>query len=86
MRRTVGREGPVVPRVPPPFFQKFCSNFVHLILVRYLKWCKGAIIKQIISSVSFQRELAELDKLREDYVISKADEPESREGDMLGED
>ncbi|XP_078382204.1 TBC1 domain family member 2B-like [Oculina patagonica] len=33
-----------------------------------------------------KRELAELDKLRQDYVISKADEPESRDGDMLGED
>ena len=33
-----------------------------------------------------QRELAELDKLREDYVTSKADEPESRDGDILGED
>ncbi|RMX50100.1 hypothetical protein pdam_00002943 [Pocillopora damicornis] len=33
-----------------------------------------------------KRELAELDKLREDYVTSKADEPESRDGDMLGED
>lgn len=33
-----------------------------------------------------QRELAELDKLREDYVTSKADEPEATEGDMLGED
>ena len=36
--------------------------------------------------VCLQRELAELDKLREDYVTSKADEPESRDGDMLGED
>ena len=36
--------------------------------------------------MSLQRELAELDKLREDYVISKADEPEARDGDMLGED
>ena len=34
----------------------------------------------------FQRELADLDKLREEYVTSKADEPESRDGDMLGED
>jgi len=33
-----------------------------------------------------KRELAELDKLREDYVTSKADEPESRDGDILGED
>ena len=33
-----------------------------------------------------QRELAELDKLREDYVTSKADELESRDEDMLGED
>lgn len=33
-----------------------------------------------------QNELAELDKLREDYVTSKADEPESRDGDILGED
>lgn len=33
-----------------------------------------------------QRELAELDKLREDYVTSKADEPEARDEDMLGED
>ena len=34
-----------------------------------------------------QRELAELDKLREDYVTSKADEPDGdRDGDMLGED
>jgi len=33
-----------------------------------------------------QRELAELDKLRQDYVTSKADEPESRDGDILGED
>ncbi|XP_020623256.1 TBC1 domain family member 2B-like [Orbicella faveolata] len=33
-----------------------------------------------------KRELAELDKLREDYVTSKADKPESRDGDMLGED
>ena len=34
----------------------------------------------------FQHELADLDKLREEYVTSKADEPESRDGDMLGED
>lgn len=34
----------------------------------------------------FQQELADLDKLREEYVTSKADEPESRDGDMLGED
>ena len=33
-----------------------------------------------------QHELADLDKLREEYVTSKADEPESRDGDMLGED
>lgn len=37
-------------------------------------------------SLILQRELAELDKLREDYVTSKADEPESRDGDILGED
>ena len=34
----------------------------------------------------FQHELADLDKLREEYVTSKADEPESRDGDILGED
>lgn len=34
----------------------------------------------------FQHELADLDKLREEYVTSKADEPEPRDGDMLGED
>ncbi|CAH3154885.1 unnamed protein product [Porites evermanni] len=33
-----------------------------------------------------KNELADLDKLREEYVTSKADEPESRDGDMLGED
>ncbi|KAM7425929.1 TBC1 domain member 2A, partial [Porites harrisoni] len=33
-----------------------------------------------------KRELADLDKLREEYVTSKADEPESRDEDMLGED
>lgn len=37
-------------------------------------------------SFFMQHELADLDKLREEYVTSKADEPESRDGDMLGED
>lgn len=45
--------------------------------------CKN---ENFLLSLILQRELAELDKLREDYVTSKADEPESRDGDILGED
>ncbi|XP_068737715.1 TBC1 domain family member 2B-like [Montipora capricornis] len=33
-----------------------------------------------------KRELAELDKLREDYVSNRENEPELTEGDLLGED
>lgn len=36
--------------------------------------------------LSLQGELAELDKLRQSYVSSKADEPEEGDGEPLGED
>lgn len=35
---------------------------------------------------SLQGELAELDKLRQNYVSNKADDPEEGDGEPLGED